>query len=207
MAFTRTKALISGGTVLLLCLVGGVLHALGLPPFEGKKGEIKASEVCGTLGLSSSSAAALRRVLPDKSSYAFDDAVTDPRRDDKDSSYFASCFVHGDDELLVAATAKLAEYDDGGDWRKDVVATNKPASAVKPFGAGDQAIASDRVAAIYVPCVARASGPHLSVVVQLQRPGSAGRDQLREGLITLARNTALHAHRNAKCDAPSKVTR
>ncbi|MEU3826247.1 hypothetical protein AB0F36_13125 [Streptomyces sp. NPDC029080] len=206
MASTRTKSLLAGGVALLLCLAAGVLYALGLPPFKDKKGEIEAAEVCRTLGSSSSSAAALKRVLPDRSSYAFQDAVTDPRRDDMDSSYSASCFVNGDGKLLVSVTAEMAQYDETGAWVKDVVANHTPASSVRPFSAGDKAIASERVAAIYLPCVARASGPHLSVVVQLQRPGDADAEQLRQGLISLVRNTALHAHQNAKCDAPSKVT-
>jgi hypothetical protein len=206
LASTRTKSLLAGGAALLLCLAAGALYALGLPPFKDKKGEIKAAEVCRTLGSSSSSAAALKRVLPDRSSYAFQDAVTDPRRDDMDSSYSASCFVNGDGRLLLVVTAEMAQYDETDAWVKDVVENNRPASSVRPFSAGDKAIASDRVAAVYLPCVARASGPHLSVVAQLKQPGGADDDQLRKGLISLVRNTALYAHQDAKCDAPSKVT-
>ncbi|MFF9089650.1 hypothetical protein ACF1BE_25115 [Streptomyces sp. NPDC014991] len=206
MASTRTKSLLAGGVALLLCLVLGVLYALGLPPFKDKRGEIKASEVCGTLGRSSGSATALRRVLPDKSSYAFDGAVTDPRLDDEDSSYYASCFVNGDGRQLVAVTAEMTRYDKAGEWVRDVVANNVPAGSVKPFGAGDEAVASDRVAAIYVPCATRGAGGHLSVVVHLKQPGSADADQLRQGLISLARNAALAAHEKAKCDAPPKLT-
>ncbi|MEU3859890.1 hypothetical protein AB0F03_21400 [Streptomyces sp. NPDC028722] len=206
MASTRTKSLLAGGAALLLCIVLGALYALGLPPFEDKVGEIKASEVCGTLGRSSSSAAALKRVLPDKSSYTFDGAVTDPRLDDMDSSYYASCFVDGDGKQLVAVTAEMAQYDKAEEWVKDVVENNGPAGTVKPFGAGDKAVASDKVAAIYLPCVARGAGRHLSVVVDLKQPGTADGGQLREGLITLARDAALAAHKKAKCDAPPKLT-
>ncbi|AYN43577.1 hypothetical protein D9753_09515 [Streptomyces dangxiongensis] len=198
--------MLAGGAALLLCLVLGVLYALGLPPFKDKRGEIKASEMCGTLGRSSSTAAALKRVLPDKSSYAFDGAVTDPRLDDVDSSYYASCFVNGDGKQLVAVTAEMMQYDKADEWVKDVVAENTPAGSMTPFGAGDKAVASDKVAAIYFPCVARGVGDHMSVVVHLKRPGSADGDQLRKGLISLARNAALVAHQKAKCDAPSKLT-
>ncbi|MFF1284931.1 hypothetical protein ACFVY4_29915 [Streptomyces sp. NPDC058299] len=206
MASTRTKSLLAGGAALLLCLVLGVLYALGLPPFGDEVGDIKASEVCGVLGRSSSSATALKRVLPDKSSYAFDGAVTDPRLDDLDSSYYASCFVDGDGKQLVAVTAEMAQYDKADEWVKDVIKNNVPAGTVKPFGAGDKAVASDKVAAIYFPCVARGVGQHLSVVVHLVQPSSADSGQLRDGLITLARNAALAAHRKANCDAPPELT-
>ncbi|MGW0510791.1 hypothetical protein ACWD1W_16175 [Streptomyces olivaceoviridis] len=206
MALTRSKAMIAGGAALLICLVGGVLFVLGLPPFDEEKGEIKASEVCRTLGSSSSSAAALKRVLPDKSSYSFDDAVTDPRRDDTDVSYATSCFVDGDGKQLVAATAEMLQYDSADEWVKDVVEESVPASSVTSFSAGDKAVASGKMAAIYVPCLTRGSGQHLSIVVQLKQSGSAGDDQLREGLISLARNAAVFAHQKAKCDAPAKVT-
>lgn len=206
MASTRTKSLLAGGAVLLLCLAGGVLYTLGLAPFKEEKGEIKASEVCRTLGGSSSSAAALRRVLPDKSSYSFDDAITDARTDDMDDSYATSCFVDGGGKQLVAATAEMLQYDKVDEWVRDVVEESVPASSVKPFSAGDKAIASDKIAAIYVPCVARGFGRHLSIVVHLKQPGSAGREQLQEGLISLARNAAVFAHQKAKCDAPPKVT-
>ncbi|MFB0620758.1 hypothetical protein [Streptomyces sp. AGS-58] len=206
MASTRRKFLLAGGAALLLCVVLGALYALGLPPFEDEVGEIKASDVCGTLGRSSSSAAALKRVLPDKSSYAFDGAVTDPRLDDTDSSYYASCFVDGDGDQLLAVTAEMAQYDKAEEWVKDVVENHVPVGTVTPFGAGDKAVASDKVAAIYFPCVARGVGQHLSVVAHLKQPRGADGGQLREGLITLARNAALAAHKKAKCDAPPKLT-
>ncbi|MET8565790.1 hypothetical protein ABZV75_36500 [Streptomyces flaveolus] len=206
MAFTRTKALIAGGAALLLCLVGGVLYVLDVSPFEEEKGEIRASDVCSTLGSSSSSAAALKRVLPDKSSYTFDDAVTDPRRDDMDVSYATSCFVDGDGKQLIAATAEMLQYDNADEWVKDVIEGSVPASSAKSFSSGDKAVASNKLAAIYVPCLTRGSGQHLSIVVQLKQRGSADGDQLREGLISLARNAAVFAHQKAKCDAPSKVT-
>jgi hypothetical protein len=200
--------LLAGGAALSLCLVGAVLHGLRLPPFEEHKGEIKASEVCGTLGPSASSAAALRRVLPDESSYSFDDAVTDPRRDDRDRSYRASCFVNGDGRMLLVATAEMARYEKTGDWVKEVLAnqsTAVPASSLVPFAAGDKAVASSKLAAVYLPCVGNGAGAHLSVVVELRRTGGATEAELRDGLVALAKGAALSAHRNAKCDAPSKV--
>ncbi|MFF5441999.1 hypothetical protein [Streptomyces achromogenes] len=187
-------------------LVFGLAYACGAPPFGKERGEIKAAAVCGTLGSSSGSADALREVLPDKSTYVFDDAITDARTDDMDFSYETSCFVDGDGKQLVVATVEMLQYDNADDWRKDVVEELVPASSVKPFVAADMAVASREIAALYVPCVRRGLGRHLSVVVQLKEPGKGDDEELRQGLITLAQNTALFAHQRAKCDAPSKVT-
>lgn len=190
----------------MLCVVGAVLYALGLPPFEEKRGEIKAAEVCRTLGSSSSSAGALQRVLPDKSSYSFDDAMTDLRIDDKDRTYDTSCFVNGDGQTLFAARTQMLEYNRVDSWVKEVVTQFAPSSSLISFDAGDKAVTSSRVAAIYFPCIGNGSREHLSVVVELKQHGSAAEADLRDGLTSLARNAALFAHQNAKCDAPSKVT-
>ncbi|MFI2761301.1 hypothetical protein ACH5A3_20905 [Streptomyces echinatus] len=206
MASTRTRYLLAGGATLFLCLAGGILYALGLPPFDTKTGEIKASEVCKTLGPSSRSVASLKLVLPGKSSYSFDDTVTDPRRDDIDDSYTSFCFVGGDGKQLLVATAEMLQYENTDEWVKDMVEKSVSGSTVQPFSAGDKAVASDKLAVIYVPCVSRGFGRHLSVAVELKEHGGASDDQLREGLISLARNAALFAHQNAKCDAPAKVT-
>lgn len=203
----RSLLSLAGGITGVLVLGFGLAYACGAPPFEEERGEIKASAVCGTLGSSSGSAAALREVLPDKSTYVFDDAITDARTDDMDLSYERSCFVDGDGKQLVVATVEMLQYDNADDWRKDVVEELVPASSVKPFVAADKAVASREIAALYVPCVRRGLGRHLSVVVQLKQPGKADDEDLRQGLITLARNAARFAHQQAKCDAPSEVTR
>ncbi|MCS0605969.1 hypothetical protein NX794_32895 [Streptomyces sp. LP11] len=205
MASTGTKALIAGGTALLLCLVGGVLYAFGLSPFGEEKGEIKASEVCRTLGASDGSAVALRRVLPGESAYSFDDAVSDPRRDDMDVSYSSSCFVDGGGKQLLSATAEMLQYDHAEEWVEEVVGQFASVSSLKAFDAGDKAVASDKVAAVYLPCVARGDGQHLSVVVHLKQQGGGGAERLRDGLVSLARSTARFAQQNAKCDVVAEV--
>ncbi|MEU6510634.1 hypothetical protein [Streptomyces sp. NPDC046942] len=206
LAFTRPKLLLAGGTALLLCVVVGAVYILGLPPFE-KKGEIRVSAVCRTLGSPSSSAAVLRKILPDKPSYSFDDSMTDPRTDDMDRTYETSCFVNGDGKLLVAARAEMLEYEKVDSWVKEVVEQFTPASSLVSFDAGDKAVTSSKVAAIYVPCIRKGAVEHVSVVVELKQHGSATNAELRNGLASLARNAALFAHEKARCDAPSKVTR
>ncbi|MFJ2841430.1 hypothetical protein ACIPD2_07015 [Streptomyces griseofuscus] len=189
----------AAGAALVLCLAAGVLYALRLPPFEKKKGKIEVSEVCRTLGEPSRSTTELDRVLPAKSSYTFHDELPDPRRDDLDDSYYSACFVGGDGKQLLVASAQMLEYEKTDAWVTEVVEQFAPASALTPFDAGDKAVATDKVAAIYVPCLARPAA-HLSVVVQLKRPGGAPAAERRDALIALARNTALYAQGNARCD-------
>ncbi|MFF9004005.1 hypothetical protein ACF1GW_31830 [Streptomyces achromogenes] len=205
MASTRTKALIAGGTALLLCLVGGVLYALGLPPFDEERGEIKGSAVCKTLGASGGAADVLRKVLPGESSYSFDDQVMHRRVDDADRTYETACFVNGGGKMLLSATAEMVGYDKAEEWVQEVVANASAPSDVTSFQAGDKAVASERIAAIYVPCRDKGPREHLSVVVELKRRGGATDAEVREGLSSLARGAALFAHRQAMCDAPAKV--
>ncbi|MFY4718547.1 hypothetical protein [Streptomyces sp. LaBMicrA B280] len=199
MTHVRTKLLTAAGAVLVLCLVAGVLHALRLPPFEKKKGKIEASQVCRTLGAPSRSTAALDKVLSATSSYTFRDELPDPRRDDLDNSYYSACFVGGDGKQLLVASAQMLEYEKADGWVTEVVEQFAPASALTPFDSGDKAVATDKVAAIYVPCLARPA-THLSVVVQLKRPGDAPAAERRDALVALARNTAQYAQGNARCD-------
>ncbi|GGR99205.1 MULTISPECIES: hypothetical protein [Streptomyces] len=147
----------------------------------------------------------MRKVLPDKSSYSFDDQFMHRRTDDTDRTYETSCFVNGDGKMLLVATAEMVRYDKADEWVQDVVANASVSSDVTSFQAGDKAVASGRIAAIYVPCRAKGPREHLSVVVELKQRSGAGDAEAREGLVSLARNAAVFAHQQAKCDAPAKV--
>ncbi|MFI9428182.1 hypothetical protein ACIG54_32060 [Streptomyces achromogenes] len=203
----RKRPLLSlaGGVVGAVGLGFGLAYACGAPPFDGGRGEIKDAAVCKTLGGSAGAADALRKVLPGESSYSFDDQVMHRRIDDTDRTYETSCFVNGGGKMLLVATAEMVGYDKAEEWVEDVVANASAPSEVTSFQAGDKAVASERIAAIYVPC--RDEGPreHLSVVVELKRRGGAADAEVRDGLISLARGAALFAHQQAKCDAPAKV--
>ncbi|MEU7050644.1 hypothetical protein [Streptomyces eurythermus] len=204
----RNRSLLSlaGGVVGVAGLGFGLAYACGAPPFDEERGEIRASAVCKTLGSSSGSADVLRRILPDKSSYSLDDQIMHRRIDDTDRTHDAFCFVNGDGKMLLVATVEMVGYDTAEEWVEDVVANASAPSDVTSFQAGDKAVASEKLAAIYVPC--RGEGPreHLSVAVELRQRGGVTAAEVREGLITLAGNAARFAHQQAKCDAPSKVT-
>ncbi|MET9848128.1 hypothetical protein [Streptomyces ossamyceticus] len=185
--------------VLLLALFAATAYTFGLPPFT-KRGDIEAADACPTLGDASRAAVALTAVVPDRSSYSFDDNLPDPRRDSTDSSYLSACFVYGDGEQLVLVEAEMTEYDRMADWVTEVVEQRASASSLTPFRAGDEAVASPRVAAVYLPCTSRGLRRHLSVVVHLKQPGDADGTVLRAHLIALAKNAAVFAHRKARCD-------
>ncbi|CAL9293134.1 hypothetical protein [Streptomyces sp. enrichment culture] len=99
----RNRSLLSltGGVIGVVGLGLGLTYACGAPPFEEQRGEIRDSAVCKTLGDPAGSAGALRKVLPDKSSYSFDDQVMHRRVDDADRTYETFCFVNGDGKMLV----------------------------------------------------------------------------------------------------------
>ncbi|MFF9674796.1 hypothetical protein ACF1GS_24355 [Streptomyces eurythermus] len=155
----RNRSLLSlaGGVVGVAGLGFGLAYACGAPPFDEERGEIGASAVCKTLGSSSGSADVLRRILPDKSSYSFDDQIMHRRIDDTDRTHDAFCFVNGDGKMLLVATVEMVGYDTAEEWVEDVVANASAPSDVTSFQAGDKAVASEKLAAIYVPC--RGEGP------------------------------------------------
>ena len=206
LTLTRSKILVVGGISLSLVLLAGIAYALDLPPFK-KAGDIQASDVCTTLGSASTTAAALKRVVPEKSSYSFDDSLTDLRLDSSDSTYQTDCVVDGDGEQLVWAGAELLEYGTTDAWAKEVLGQYDSVSSLAPFTAGDEALASAKVAAVYLPCTSQGANRHLSVVVNLKKHNDAGDSTLRDGLIVLAKNAAAYAHTKAKCDAPAKLGR
>ncbi|MFF0465073.1 hypothetical protein [Streptomyces mexicanus] len=204
MTVTRSKILLATGLVLVLALVAGLAYALELPPFE-KDGEVKAADVCTSLGDPSRAVAALKEVLPNEPSYSFEENATDLRTDQTDNSFQTDCFVYGGGKQLLVARTEMLEYDTSNAWVREAVGQFGFASSLQPFTAGDGAVASDKLAAIYVPCATHGSARHLSVVVRLKKQGDAPASGLRSGLIDLARNTAAFAHTKAKCDEASKL--
>jgi len=187
-----------------LALLAGIAYAVRLPPFEEKAGDIQASDVCATMGSASTSAAALKRVLPKKSAYSFDNSLTDLRLDATDATYQTDCTVDGDGEQLAWTGTELLEYDTTEAWAEEVLGQYDSVSSLTPFSAGDKALASSKVAAVYLPCTSHGAR-HLSVVVNLKKKGDASDSTLRAGLITLARNAAEYAHAKAKCNTPNKL--
>jgi hypothetical protein len=200
-AIARAKAAVAGGVALLMAVATGIAYILDLPPFR-ERGEILTSDVCATLGDATRAVTALERVLPDESSYSFDDSTTDQRIDAMDTTYDSACFVDGGGHQLVSVRTEMLQYETTDRWVKETVGQLVPVSSLTPFTAGDRAVASDKVAAIYVPCVKHGS---LSVVGWLKKQGNAPAEELRQGLVSLVENAANYAHKKARCDLPAKV--
>ncbi|MHC3453247.1 hypothetical protein [Streptomyces prasinus] len=192
--------------VVAVVLVGalGALHLLKVPPFEEDTGDIEASSVCDSLGQGSQSVGALRSVLPEKSSYAFDDDVN-LRMDEQDSSYRSDCFVSGDGDQLLSARTEMIRDEPFQNWVGSEVAQYAEGhDRLTPFATGPKGTASPSVAAVFAPCTSPGKIPggqyNLSVVVHLEKAGKASDAETRAGLVELAKNAAKYAHTKARCD-------
>ncbi|MET8981985.1 hypothetical protein ABZX85_40965 [Streptomyces sp. NPDC004539] len=204
MKLASPKKAAAVGLILVVALAASVFYALKLPPFE-EVGKIEAGDVCKSLGDSSRAATSLKEVLPEESDYSFRDVENSIRTEGPGRSYETYCFVEGGGKQLVVAKAELMEYDVTDRWVEEVVEQLVPASSLSPFTAGDKAVASGSVAAIYVPCYSTGSDRHLSVVVQLKKGSGIGESERRAELVGMAENAAAYAHSRAKCDMPSAV--
>ncbi|MFG3033950.1 hypothetical protein ACGFZJ_36295 [Streptomyces sp. NPDC048253] len=207
MKLARSKVLLAAGVVCSLALLVGYLFKL--PPFK-EKGEIKADEICASLGSSSSAADSLRKALPEESSYSFDDDVK-LRVDVTDTGYESSCFVSGGGEQLLVAKTSLMEDESETSWTqwvKGTAANDASVASLKPFATGKTAVASDRFAAVFVPCTSEGKIPggqyNLSVSVELKQAGDSSASATRNALIDLVKSAGSFAHDKALCDMAFK---
>ncbi|MEU9594653.1 hypothetical protein AB0D84_33705 [Streptomyces sp. NPDC048193] len=192
--------------VVAVVVVGvfGALYFFKAPPFGEDAGNIEASAVCDSLGSGSRAAGALRTVLPEESSYAFDDDVN-LRADERDSGYGSDCFVSGGGDQLLRARTQMIRDEPFESWADGEVAQYADGKGrLTPFTTGLMGAASPSVAAVLVPCTSAGKIPggqyDLSVVVHLEKAGKANDADTRAGLIDLAKNAATYAHAKAKCD-------
>jgi hypothetical protein len=203
---TRAKIFFAAGALLALALCAGGLYAAGLPPFREGDGKVKAADVCPELGPSSEAAAALDKVLPDESTYAFSHDVS-PRLDTTDSSYDSSCFVSGSGDQLLVAKATLIQNESAEDWTawvKGTASGSDSAQAAKPFPFGAAAVASSQFAAASIPCTSAGKIPggqyNISLSVELKKRGKVDDATTRTQLMGLVKNSASYAVATAKCD-------
>ncbi|MET9825534.1 hypothetical protein ABZ038_28680 [Streptomyces sp. NPDC006349] len=192
--------------IAVVALVGvlGVTFLLKIPPFSEDMGDIEASDVCNSLGSESQSADALRSVLPEESSYTFDDDVN-LRVDDHDDSYRSDCFVSAGDRQLLTARTQMMRDEPTQSWLDgEVTKVAGEKAHLRPFTAGVSGVASASVAAVFLPCTSAGKIPggqyNLSVVVHLDEAGEAEGADTQAGLVELAKNAAAFAHDRAKCD-------
>ncbi|MET8574153.1 hypothetical protein [Streptomyces sp. NPDC005012] len=210
MAIPRARKLIITVAVASVCAFTLGAYLLGVSPFK-KVGTIGEAAVCETLGPAPEAVKTLRSVLPEEASYRFSDD-TQPRASARETWYTANCLVEGEDRTLLSVSTTLQPADPPEVWLEDHVLEEVDNEGnPTPFAAGEKAVASDVVAAVYVPCTPQGVAPggqyNLGVVVHLEEPGGSDESRTRKGLIALAKSSALHAHRDAKCTMPSGVDR
>lgn len=154
---------------------------------------------------------ALTNVLPEESSYSFNEKVR-LRVDASDATYESSCFVSGGGKQLLVVKARLMEDEPAKSWTqwvKGTAANEASTKSLTPFTAGDKAVASSRFAAIFVPCTSAGKAPggqySLSVSTELKQAGSSSDAAVRGELIKLTRKASSYAHAKAKCDMKPKI--
>ncbi|MFJ9035509.1 hypothetical protein ACIRF8_02785 [Streptomyces sp. NPDC102406] len=206
MKLTRPKILAVAGVTIVI-IVAALAYVFKWPPFK-EEGEIKAADVCASLGHPKHATDTLRKLLPERSSYNFDDTGSGGV-DESGLSYRSSCMVTGGSEAILLRTqTESMPYESAEDWLKWVrtKALNESSTrAFTRFPAGDEAAASKNFAAIFIPCVAKKDEQrpqyNISLTVELGRPGDSA---TRAGLIDLARSAASYAHEKAGCAIPLK---
>ncbi|MFJ4820597.1 hypothetical protein [Streptomyces sp. NPDC088801] len=210
MRLTHPKIILTVAAVVALALFAGLAYSYSIWPFR-ERSEIEAGEVCSSLGPSSSVVNALTKVLPEESSYSFDENAS-LRVDVTDTNYEFSCFVSGGGKQLLVVEARLMEDEPSKSWTQWVKGTAANETSVKsltPFTAGDKAVASSRFAAIFVPCTSAGKAPggqyNLSVSTELKQAGSSSDAAVRDELIKLTRTASSYIHAKAKCDMTPKI--
>jgi hypothetical protein len=196
--------------VAIIVIVGAastLAYVTGTAPFE-RRGDIRSQDVCESLGNARTSAAALQDVLPKKSDYTFEDKIDGETVAQGGSSYTADCLVWGEGAVLLSARTQMLIAEPSRSWVAEGIGDELVPRA-KSFKAGDMGVIAGGKAAVLVPCSAPGSvvgGSYsLSVVVNLRNHTDVDQPKLEERLVDLALGAARFAHKDARCDLPSKI--
>ncbi|MFI2508398.1 hypothetical protein [Streptomyces sp. NPDC018972] len=205
----RRNGYVIAVTAVMLAALGGAAYLFGAPPFSKEKGEIDASAVCNSLGSASQARRALTSVLPEKSSYAFDDEVH-LRVGDHDDSYRSYCSISGDGDQLMSVSTTMMRDEPLEGWINSEVVEFAGRQQLTPFLAKIKSAASPSVAAVFMPCVSPGKIPggqyNISAVVHLEKAGKASDTDRRMALIELAKSTVVYAHDKGNCDMSSDLS-
>ncbi|MFJ2260038.1 hypothetical protein ACIOKD_17120 [Streptomyces sp. NPDC087844] len=186
--------------IVATCLL--TVYLLGA--FE-ERGTIRSDEVCRNMPDRQEAAKIFNSVLPQSSKYDFDETW----RPDPDWGFKSQCGV-GDEnnERLLYLEARAASTTSWQRWAAHEI-PSKAKGEEKNFGAGIKGVSTADLAAIYVPCYARektSNEPYsLTVLAHSLKPLEASDKEARQTLIDLATDFARQAHKDAKCDLPSKL--
>ncbi|QHY98530.1 hypothetical protein SSPS47_25805 [Streptomyces sp. S4.7] len=199
------KVLIPLTSLVVVGLAAAAFYALGLPPFE-KRGKIKASKVCESLGDSTKAASTLETVLPKEPEYSFRGRVTGEQVTQQSDAFRSDCTVYGEGKTLLSAGTLVMETQSADSWAKYSLEDGDEARESFAAGSGGF-ITADNTVAIQVPCAKAGTIPggeySLRVVVDLR--SSEASDRVRQGLKDLAVETARFAHEKTECNLPAEL--
>ncbi|MEV1053233.1 hypothetical protein [Streptomyces sp. NPDC049887] len=213
MAAPTKKVVIPLASLMCVASACGAAYAFGFPPFE-RRGDIRAGEVCESLGSSAQVVPALEDSLPSDPEYRFQNRLSGRDITSESSDYTADCLVWGEGGLLLSSRTEMiltetaeSSASDVRRWATSALDTRE--SDIKNFNAGTAGVTAPRKAAVLVPCASPGRIPggaySLSVVVDLRRQAESGESAIRQDLIDLAVSAAHFSHTKAKCDLPSKL--
>ncbi|MEV0925669.1 hypothetical protein AB0I99_11150 [Streptomyces spongiicola] len=214
MTATPRRVVIPLAALLVVAFSAVAVYTLGLPPFE-RRGEIRASDVCESLGRPAEVVPALEASLPSDPVYRFDERLSGRDITSESSSYSTDCLVWGEDHLLLTARTEMILTETAESTPSDVrnwamTALDDRKSDIKSFNAGTAGVTAPGKAAVLVPCASPGRIPggvySLSVIVDLKRQVESSEPDIRQELIDLATSAAGFSHAKAKCDLPSNLS-
>ncbi|MFJ3778451.1 hypothetical protein ACIPX0_42905 [Streptomyces sp. NPDC090075] len=183
-------------------VVAGLLAAYLAGAFD-RRGEIRADDVCSNLDDREKAATKFSSVLPDATKYDFSTGMSGQ----PGWHYNINCFAKGDGKTLLVLNANAVSTVSWQKWVEHELPPTK--GKVTYFSSGLKGISATNIAAIYVPCYASEQNSQLpySLTVYAQAPkGLRGSEEKeRQTLIDLATTFGRYAHKDAKCDLPSKL--
>ncbi|WP_314412645.1 hypothetical protein [Streptomyces sp. DSM 40484] len=197
------KSILYGGTV--AAGVTALLLAYLLGAFE-ERGTIQSKDVCPNVPARQEAAKIFKSVLPRAATYKFEE-----RKDLTPDWHFNSrCNARGeDDNLLLTLSAQMGSDRPWREWADREVPPNSGGDT-SYFSAGVKGVSNTEVAAIWVPCYAKEKASkqpwNMTVFARSYGPLEASNKEARKALVTLATNFARQAHKDAKCDLPSKLS-
>ncbi|GHA54638.1 hypothetical protein GCM10010372_63320 [Streptomyces tauricus] len=196
------KSFIYGGVAATAAVA--LLLAYTLGAFE-KRGDIRAEDVCSNVPDRQKATGIFNSVLPVASAYHFEETQDTTA----DWHFNSRCNVNGDDDkILLILSAEMGSARPWREWAANEIPPNSGGDRTY-FNAGVKGISNTEVAAIWVPCYAseRSSKQpwNMTVFALVHKPLEASDKQARQTLIDLATDFARQAHKDAKCDLPSKL--
>ncbi|MER5494949.1 hypothetical protein [Streptomyces sp. NPDC002490] len=192
-----------------LALITFFAYATKTPPFHTST-SIQADEVCTSLGDSPEVLPALKIVLPKGQEYSFWDKSI-PNRTQRSIRLLCLASTSSDrsEMTLGGRVIPKLKSDEWLAWLKGDFNEEVKRESLTSFKAGDDAAASSRGAGIQIPCFANKRTPNpqenIHISISLTNGSDAGAEKTRKALIDILRSSAAHAHKEMKCDLPSKL--